>query len=214
MDNAVELGRRLAEGHVVVDGYIPADSLINFAESTRLDDWSFRSALVRLAQPEPAVVGALLEVVRRLDATLQHAASVLERHVVAALVGPGRIGDPEAGSIELARSSASGHESIGVSADVRAADLGRLVAAGADIDGLLEGYESVADLESEERRAVPLLALAAELDGLADELVAWASDRSGSAPVEVIDETRRSVLRQLDDLGVPVERWSGPGGRR
>jgi hypothetical protein len=53
--------------------------LIDFAERPRVDDWSLRAALVRYAQPEPARVAQILELVRRIDAALATHRSVLER---------------------------------------------------------------------------------------------------------------------------------------
>jgi hypothetical protein len=44
--------------------------LLDFAERPRVDDWSLRAALVRYAQPEPARVAQILELVRRIDAAL------------------------------------------------------------------------------------------------------------------------------------------------
>jgi hypothetical protein len=45
--------------------------LVDFAERSRLGDWSLRSALCRYAQPQPKRVSEVLEVVRRIDAALQ-----------------------------------------------------------------------------------------------------------------------------------------------
>jgi hypothetical protein len=53
--------------------------LVDFAERPRVDDWSLRAALVRYAQPEPARVAQILELVRRIDAALATHRSVLER---------------------------------------------------------------------------------------------------------------------------------------
>ena len=41
--------------------------LIDFAERPRADDWSFRAALTRYAQPQAQRVGDLLELVRRIE---------------------------------------------------------------------------------------------------------------------------------------------------
>lgn len=46
-------------------------TLADYAERSRLGDWSLRSALVRYAQPEPARAGAVLELVRRTDGALK-----------------------------------------------------------------------------------------------------------------------------------------------
>jgi hypothetical protein len=187
--DAVELGRRLARDHAESDvGFDPADSLLNFAESARAGGWSLRSSLVRLAQPEPEIVGSLLEVVRRLDAPLQHISRQLQRHIV-------------------------GSEAPSGSPDVRTADLARLVAEGAAADQLIAGYHEVAPLDDEERLAVPLLALAVEFDHLADVLAAWATDADDEPPKRQVEETSDRVRRRMDELGVPEERWDGPPGR-
>jgi len=53
--------------------------LVDFAERPRKSDWSLRSALVRYAQPEPQRVNDILELVRRVDATLGKHRARLER---------------------------------------------------------------------------------------------------------------------------------------
>ena len=45
-------------------------ALVEFAERPRIDDWSLRAALTRYAQPHPARVGNLLELVRRIEFAL------------------------------------------------------------------------------------------------------------------------------------------------
>jgi hypothetical protein len=45
--------------------------IVDFAERSRVGDWSLRSALCRYAQPQPKRVSDVLEVVRRVDAALQ-----------------------------------------------------------------------------------------------------------------------------------------------
>ena len=65
------LGRLLAERHAssVDAGPVhpaPEQSVLNYAESARVGDWSMRSALVRFAQPEPVRAGELLEQVALL----------------------------------------------------------------------------------------------------------------------------------------------------
>lgn len=64
-------GRQLGERHAHDEVADDDPSLLNYAESPRAGDWTLRSALVRLAQPEPVRAGAVLELVRRLDAALQ-----------------------------------------------------------------------------------------------------------------------------------------------
>ncbi len=53
--------------------------LIDFAERPREHDWSLRSALVRYAQPEPARVNTVLELVRRIEGALQPHRKLIER---------------------------------------------------------------------------------------------------------------------------------------
>lgn len=202
-------GRAVARRHR--DGPSAAEpdrsrSLLNYAESAHDGDWTLRSALVRLAQPDPARVGALLEVMRRLDGPLHHVARTLERHTVVAdaVLDPAAVEGPVQQPV----------------ADVRTADLARLVAAGFDPDGVIRGYDAevgpdLGPLGNEERLAVPLLALAVDLDRLAAALTAWASSGPADPPVEVLDATRARVLARLDELGVPVETGPPPGaGRR
>jgi hypothetical protein len=57
--------------------------LLDFAERPRLEDWSLRSSLVRYAQPEPARVARLLDVVRRADAALSSNRKLFEKQGVA-----------------------------------------------------------------------------------------------------------------------------------
>lgn len=46
--------------------------LVDYAECSRVDDWSLRSALVRYAQIAPDRASAVLELVRRTDGALKH----------------------------------------------------------------------------------------------------------------------------------------------
>ncbi len=75
------LGRELASRHgtepVEVDETL---TLLQVAESPRIDDWTLRSALVRFAQPQPELSGAILESVRRTQAALDPVARELLRH--------------------------------------------------------------------------------------------------------------------------------------
>lgn len=197
----LDLGRRLAERH---DSYAapepdPDRSLVNYAETARVGDWTLRSALVRLAQPEPRRVAALLELMRRLDAALHHVARLLERHTV--------LGDRGL--------TAAGVEGPPVDPwpDARAADLARLVAAGVDERDLLAGYEERAPLDDQERLAVPVLAVAVRLESLADRLTAWALAGPEDPPVGEVDEVIGEIAARLDELGVPVETGPPPGVR-
>jgi hypothetical protein len=53
--------------------------LVDFAERSRVDDWSLRSALVRYAQPEPQRVNDILDLVRRIDVALGKQSATLAR---------------------------------------------------------------------------------------------------------------------------------------
>ena len=56
-----------------------ARAVVDFAERSRVGDWSLRSALVRYAEGQPERVSRVLEQVRRLDAALHPYGKVLER---------------------------------------------------------------------------------------------------------------------------------------
>jgi hypothetical protein len=53
--------------------------LLDYQERPRVDDWSLRSALTRYAQPQPQRVGAVLEVVRRIDFSLRPHLKAVEK---------------------------------------------------------------------------------------------------------------------------------------
>ena len=53
--------------------------IVDFAERTRVGDWSLRSALVRYAEGQPERVSRVLEQVRRLDAALHPYNKALEK---------------------------------------------------------------------------------------------------------------------------------------
>ena len=53
--------------------------VVDFAERSRVGDWSLRSALVRYAEGQPERVSQVLEQVRRLDAALHPHGKVLEK---------------------------------------------------------------------------------------------------------------------------------------
>ena len=210
MERAQAAGRLLAERHLGVAAADPepAGSLVNYAESSRAGDWSLRSALVRLAQPEPARVAGVLELVRRLDAVLHHLARPLERHTVVCdrSLTLGAITE-EASGWQLADPGEP-------YPDTRVAELVRLAtAAGPDGDQVLDAYLGEVDLAIEEQQALPLLAVAAEFDGLADQLAAWAPTAPAAPPVEEVDRVCAGVLAHLDALGVPREEGPPPGAR-
>jgi hypothetical protein len=61
---------------------------------------------------------------------------------------------------------------------------------------------------------VGLLRATAELDRLADVVVAWAVDRHGPQPDADVDAVVRDVTERLDALKVPREERQGPPRRR
>lgn len=198
--DTVDVGRRLAERHREEAELDSTCSLLNYAEAPYEGDWTFRSALMRLAQPHPERVGAVLQLSRRLDAPLHHVRRTLEGHVVTAdrHLTPNGVTDPPERPCR----------------DVRTADLARLVAAGLDQAPLLAGYEEAHELDHEERLAVPLLAVAVTLEGLAEVLAAWALVGPADPPVDEVDRCVDVVAVALDELGVPEETGPPPGMRR
>jgi len=131
--------------------------LVDYAERSRTDDWSLRSALVLYALPQPQRVNDILVHVRRLDRALGQQSKRLQRE---------------------------------------GAELWRALEAGDDGDDL-----------------VGLLEAARELDDLGDVVVAWAVDRTGSAPDAKVDALVADVGQRLDALGVPYEESPGPRNR-
>lgn len=206
-------GRLLADRHREPAPPEPERSILNLAESPRVDDWSLRSALVRLAQPEPVRAGAVLEIVRRCQGALHPLVRALERHTVYThpALGPGSITGSEAGGWSLADGGQP-------RADVRLVDLARL--AGGDPESLVvlaEAYAAVAPLDPEEWAALDLVAVAVALDGLAHELAAWAVTATGPPPVASIDAGCRRLAPELDRIGVAREMRPEdlpPGARR
>ena len=201
--DAAQAGRLLAERHrahptePAVDG-----SLANYAEAPRSDDWTLRSAMTRLAQPEPALVDTIAVLMRRLDAVLGPITKPLEKNAVVADRGL------DADALEQAP--------VRPYPDLRIADLARLMAESDDEAGaVLDAYQADEPLGPEETAALPLLRVALDFDALAEALVAWALTAPSPAPAELITRTCASVQQQLDDLGVPVEQGPPPrGGRR
>ena len=203
MDEAAAAGRRLAERHAEGSAPpVPEVSLVNYAESPRAGDWTLRSAMTRLAQPEPLLVDTIAPLVRRLDAVLHYVARPLEKTTV---------------TCDRALSLATvDDEPVDPYPDTRVADLARLAdEAGADGGAVIDGYAAIAPLGEAETSALPLLGVALAVDRLADALVEWALVAPAPAPVELVTATCASVQARLDDLGVPVEDGPPPrGGRR
>ena len=80
--------------------------VVDFAERSRVGDWSLRSALVRYAEGQPERVSQVLEQVRRLDAALHPYAKLLEKRGaerVALLEGGGDVPADDVHLIELLR---------------------------------------------------------------------------------------------------------------
>jgi len=201
------LGRRLAERHADSVDAQAERSLLNHAETLRAGDWSLRSALVRLAQPEPERAAAVLELVRRLDAVLHHVARQLERHTVLC----DRALAPDLAGTEGVLAADAPTDPY---PDTRGADLARLARAVPDgFPTVFAAYEEALPLGAEERTAIPLLGVALELDDLAEVLAAWANRGPTDPPVDAVDATCTTVRARLDDLGVPVEEWSEPTRR-
>ncbi len=199
------LGRELATRHgaepVEVDETL---TLLQVAESPRIDDWTLRSALVRFAQPQPELSGAILESVRRTQAALDPVARELLRHGAVtdrglAVAGDGGLAAP---SDPLP--------------DVRVADLARLVRLlPGRRDAVLAAYTAEIELEPAERDAVALLVVLLDLDELADGLTAWASTVApADPPVEEARRLGRMAFDRLAALGVARETRERPPGRR
>lgn len=209
----VAVARILAERHRDPAPPEPERSILNLAESPRIDDWSLRSALVRLAQPEPVRAGAVLEIVRRCQGALHPLARALERHTVwtGPELGPGSVTGSADGGWTLADGGSP-------RADIRVVDLARL--AGGDpaaLDVLAGAYGAEAPLGPEESAALGLVAVAVAIDGLADDLAAWAVSAAGPPPVAAVDAVCRRLASELDRLGVPREMRPEdmpPGARR
>lgn len=197
----VELGRKLAERHdgdgVEID---PVRCLLNYSERPYEGDWTFRSALMRLAQPHPALVGRVLDLSRRLDAPLHHVRKTLEAHVVV-------------GDLALEPENLDGPP-IEPCPDARSVDLARLVAAGCEQRSLLAGYEERHELEHEERLAIPLLVVAVAFERLAEIVTGWALVAPADPPVEAVEGCVQMVAAELDRLRVPEETGPPPGMRR
>ncbi len=201
----------MAERHEALgrpDGVDEIRSLLNYAEAPHTGDWTLRSALVRLAQVDPARVGALLQAMRRLDVPLHHVARALQRRPAHSLLP-----DPATRAIDVDAAIGSGDGSVRTVPDIRLADIARAVAAGHDERPVVDGYAGISALDQEERLAVPLLVLAVDFDGLARELATWAEAGAVDPPLERVERVAERVWRRLDELGVPEETMPPRGAR-
>lgn len=202
--DAAAAGQTLAERHASAPAPGPVDrsrSLINFAEITGLGDWSLRSALCRLAQPEPARVGRVLESVRRLENVLHHIQPALERHPA--------LNSRPAAALQLPDSEDY--------VDVRMADVARDVTAhGFAVDSVVTAYSDnvSAPVTDEERMGLDLLMIAVRFERLAATLIAWADGGPNNPPVDEFDRACDEIEASLDALGVPRETGPPPRGPR
>jgi hypothetical protein len=178
----------------------PERSILNLAESARRDDWTLRSALVRLAQPEPVLAGALLEVIRRCEGALQPLARTLERHMVASQPSlvPGSLRH-DGRDWQLADDGTRRPEP-------RVVDLARLAGNDDERSTLLAAaYDRAQSLDAGEQQALGVLGVAVELDRLADVLAGWAVTAPGDPPRDEVDRVCQALSARLDRLGVPRE---------
>lgn len=207
MDSSEAIGALLAARHRRETETDPQRSLLDFPESPRVGDWTLRSALVRLAQPEPVRAGATLELIRRCDGALRHLRRALERHAV--------VTDRSLSSASIRRADGRGSGSMGgwtlddpvvPVADVRVADLARLALDDpTGFPAVLDAYTATIELDEAEREAIGLVEAALELDRLADELAGWARSGPADPPVELVDATCDRVFARLEALGVARE---------
>lgn len=185
---AAERADELIAAHAKPTEVDEQHSILNYAEAPRVDDWTLRSALVRLAQPHPLRSEAVLQLVRRLDAALKPVIRPLQHH-----------------GVHTQRSIPGGAQYI---ADTRLVDMA------ADPD-LLAAYRDRVEFDDAELASLHLVRLALELDRLADVMAAWAAAGPINPPLAEIDSTCAEVLKSMNDLGVPEEhRWEGPQGPR
>ncbi|MFV0524723.1 MAG: hypothetical protein ACK5RL_09515 [Acidimicrobiales bacterium] len=216
--------RELAARHVE-GGSRPAvgeSSLLAYAERPRPehDRWGLRSALVRLAQPEPEWAGRILAVVRRVDAAIGPLRRRLDDHTV--------VVDPA-----LDERTVSPDE-IGPTVDSRVTDLARLAVAldpawrpatapavdPAVVEDVLAGYSDGLTrcggepLASDELAALPLVVVCVALDRLADAVAAWAVTAPGPAPLDLIEGVCDGAWATLDACGAPLETRRPSRGRR
>ena len=173
--------------------------LVDYAESPRVGEWTLRAALVRYAQPVPAGASAVLELVRRTDGALKPFLRALDAHVTAT--------DPVLSAASFPAGGAPLAPSPAARLDARAADLARLALDEPEqFDRVLGEYEAVEPLDDDERAAIPVLAVAVELDRLGDVLARWAHDRGRTRPDREVDELARRAFAMLGSLGIERER--------
>lgn len=215
--DAVQAGRALAEQHVALAARLDKPSvdrdrsLLNFSEVTYVGDWSLRSALCRLAQPEPVRVGRVLESVRRLDALFHHAQRSLERYP-AWSVRPG-----STLTATLADGVGADLDQQCCYGDARTADAARLVESGLSLNDVVDGYggaEGVEPFTPDELAVLPALAVGVRFEALTEVMTSWADRGPEHRPVEALDQACDEIEARLDELGVPRESGRPPRGSR
>ncbi len=194
--------------HEPPTGALDAPQLVDHAESSHADDWSLRAALVRFAQPEPTRAAAVLELIRRTDGALASHRRLLDATSVPTDpgLGPGTVVDHD-GQTHLER---TGPPVL----DHRCTDLARVVVRFPDGDTVVAAYAADEEVGDDELALVPLLAVAVELDAIGDVLSAWAADRTGTPPLDAVDQRAAAAFRRLSAIGVPRETGPGPGRGR
>ncbi len=210
--DASELGRGLARRHgdeAASGATVELDedrSLLNYAEVAHAGDWTLRSALVRLAQRDPARVGSLLQVSRRIDASLHHVARSLRAHPVTCDGALAAAGSGQAATVDQPPAQPY--------PDVRTADVARAMAVAGEPEAVVAGYTAETTLDREEELALPILAEAARFDGLARRLAEWADGDLADPPLDAVDRLTVEATQRLDALGVPEETGPPPRGSR
>ncbi len=212
MIDAATVGRLLAARHRSLEA-VPDQSLVNVAEVSRTDGWSLRSALVRLAQPEPVRAAAAVELVRRCEAALHPLRRSLERRTVqadrglsiATLVGEDAEAEPRPLDPEDPYP------------DTRSADLARLARSNADLfPAVLAAYTGDDPLDDHELEALELFSAVLQLDELAEILTTWAATGDSPPPLASVDAVCASVYDRLEEIGVAPDtggRERSPGNR-
>jgi hypothetical protein len=85
-----------------------------------------------------------------------------------------------------------------------------------DGEAVIASYAETIVLGDDDLAAARLLAVAVELDDLAESLVAWAVVHDGPPPVDEVDQRAAAAFARLQALGVPREDGPPrpPSGRR
>lgn len=214
VDAGRKVGMLLAAAHSAVPGDVASrpgwSPLIEFADSSRVGDWSLRSGLTRLGQPQAERVTVIADAARRVDLHLHPLNREIAKHpaLVHYDVHPSNVVRQPDGTVALLDWDFAHPDHR--AADVAVAQRGWPQAA----DAILDGYESKTPLTDDELAALPLLIAARGLDHLATRITAWADDRAAHP----IDELTGEIDRELTDLipriePYPDERWDPRRGR-